>query len=641
MFETIEEYIKAFLKLPPSPMKEYWVKVFHEMSVHTRKRKPDDLLLKTRPHEEGHVLQYRLDNYEAITYGSMNRAFDNLYRLMNAINFNIVADANVLQYIGQNVFDNYTFTMWAQKVTLKRDIEDPNGFLVWMPEGKGSSDSAEKVQPKPYLLYSDKYVYSDNNVYIFCAPETSLYENEGAYHSGKVYWVIGLNSIWKVKQTGPDEAKDYLAEEFYKHNFNGFPVIVLGGDLNADGFHESFFAPYVAFGNQAIRQFSDWQAIQVTSSFPIIEEFATECEIKTRVKRNPENKSNDPEEKYEQRVELKPFHKGPYGIILRPVKTNNDTLDFEGTLPVDIPSRRYITPDIDIAKYAGESWEKLIQKAEEALNLNLTYANQSGVAKEYDNETKYSMINKIGNNFFDNILLNSLKFIDCYLNKKPLDKSNAYINKPTTFNIKTEADLIAEIATLKEKKVPGMILSQATTELARKMFSGSPVAQKMFKVISTYDPLFTYSVEEKDSMLLQNVISKEDYIRSILFDTKLTQINNRIGSDNFVKTSEESLYKTFLSDVQSAMPNATTPLIGADGQPIPPVSQDQEKAQANLRGSVGGVQGILEIQNSVKAGTTSPESGIAILKYIFGFKDDEAKEMLGQVEADPNPQPAA
>ena len=56
-------------------------------------------------------------------------------------------------------------------------------------------------------------------------------------------------------------------------------MIVLGGDFNADGLYESFFAPYLAFGNEAIRQFSDWQAISTTASFPIREEFFTQCDV--------------------------------------------------------------------------------------------------------------------------------------------------------------------------------------------------------------------------------------------------------------------------------------------------------------------------------------------------------------------------
>lgn len=55
-------------------------------------------------------------------------------------------------------------------------------------------------------------------------------------------------------------------------------------------------------------------------------------------------------------------------------------------------------------------------------------------------------------------------------------------------------------------------------------------------------------------------------------------------------------------------------------------------AQAVLKGSVGGVQALLEVQASYAAGTTSYESAIAILELIFGFDNTEADRLLGSPE---------
>ena len=53
------------------------------------------------------------------------------------------------------------------------------------------------------------------------------------------------------------------------------------------------------------------------------------------------------------------------------------------------------------------------------------------------------------------------------------------------------------------------------------------------------------------------------------------------------------------------------------------------ESQAALRGSVGGVQGILEIQQSVSQQLTDYASGVAILVNIFGFDEQTAREVLG------------
>lgn len=54
-----------------------------------------------------------------------------------------------------------------------------------------------------------------------------------------------------------------------------------------------------------------------------------------------------------------------------------------------------------------------------------------------------------------------------------------------------------------------------------------------------------------------------------------------------------------------------------------------KEAQANLRGSVGGVTGVLSIQTSVSQEITDYGSGLTMLKEIFGFTEDVAKRILG------------
>jgi hypothetical protein len=53
------------------------------------------------------------------------------------------------------------------------------------------------------------------------------------------------------------------------------------------------------------------------------------------------------------------------------------------------------------------------------------------------------------------------------------------------------------------------------------------------------------------------------------------------------------------------------------------------ESQATLKGSVGGVQALLQIQQSVGQGLTDVESAIVIISEIFGFSSELARQMLG------------
>lgn len=64
----------------------------------------------------------------------------------------------------------------------------------------------------------------------------------------------------------------------------------------------------------------------------------------------------------------------------------------------------------------------------------------------------------------------------------------------------------------------------------------------------------------------------------------------------------------------------------------PELTDETAKAQAALRGSVGGVQGILGIQQSVSQGLTDFESAITILMEIYGFDRAVSSALLGKPE---------
>lgn len=56
---------------------------------------------------------------------------------------------------------------------------------------------------------------------------------------------------------------------------------------------------------------------------------------------------------------------------------------------------------------------------------------------------------------------------------------------------------------------------------------------------------------------------------------------------------------------------------------------DKVKAQANLKGSVGGVTALLQMQQSVSEGITDLSAAIEIVKEIYGIEEVKARAMLG------------
>lgn len=75
--------------------------------------------------------------------------------------------------------------------------------------------------------------------------------------------------------------------------------------------------------------------------------------------------------------------------------------------------------------------------------------------------------------------------------------------------------------------------------------------------------------------------------------------------------------------------NTVSPITSDDGEELSENERIKIDAQSKLKGTVGGVDGILAIQAGVANGTTSYSAALEILNEIFGFTDVKAKAILG------------
>lgn len=562
--KEVAKYAAKITKLAEYPLKKEFKEAFEEMAVHTRKRKPKELLLDRRPNEPKDVYDYRIKNYEPITYGSMNQAFDNINRILNKTNYSlIVNDEEVKKLIEQKKFKGSTFDQFFQKIYLKRMIEDANGFLLWLPGGKGLEDSGTAVTPYPELMFSFNLIDWTDEYVTFLSDKKSEIQDEKSnaiIKKGNIYYILTKNSFYTYTELTGGQ---YELKEVYSHNLDEFPMIVLGGDFNADGLYESFFAPYLAFGNEAIRQFSDWQAISTTAAFPIREEFYTQCDVQ-EVKKKKGKPNDDDNETYSRTVQVKPISRSPYNVIQR-TAPNQEQIG-EGILAADIPSVRFISPGVEYVQNAQESYTQLLTSAEDALHLNLGKGDLSGYAKELDLQSHEDMIGKIASQLLS-AKQESLRFILGYLKRIPYEETVVKLVKPMTFRPKTEAELTEELTKLKQANAPSMIISAVARELASLRFSGDEVNQKIFEVIATYDPLFIYSIGEKQQMVMSGVATKDDTTKSAYYYSLLLNLSKEKGDANFLEITNDKLKEMFEEKVKPYLIPASS-LVDDNGNPV-------------------------------------------------------------------------
>ena len=361
-----------------------WNHVRETMFVHTRGKNPGEILTSRRPNEDPEIQKYRLDIYEPITKGSINRAIDKLYRIFSSANFSIQVSDELSTYLNTQKFDNQYFYSYIQKYVVRRMIEDPNGWLVWIPTGEGLTNPSVKVDVYPLIIGSNqiRFLGIDEGIISWVAEDekSEVYQNGRGKKEGQIIYTLTPDGYYKHTQIGIKKDNKFVVELIYQHNIGFLPGVVLGGDVTDDDYFESYFSAFVPFGNEAIRQYSDWQGVMTTTCFPYREEVAETCSAPGC--RDGACWNENEQEHYPCRVckgTGRVITRSPFGVFLR--EKNNSILDGGGNNSSE-PMIRFVSPPVDVIEYSGNAWQTLLKKAEDSLHLNPINEAQSGTAKE-------------------------------------------------------------------------------------------------------------------------------------------------------------------------------------------------------------------------------------------------------------------
>jgi hypothetical protein len=101
--------------------------------------------------------------------------------------------------------------------------------------------------------------------------------------------------------------------------------------------------------------------------------------------------------------------------------------------------------------------------------------------------------------------------------------------------------------------------------------------------------------------------------------------------DFWAKTCEFEALKIEAAFLEIGVPiQDADPAEDAQAEEELTVDQATLDAQAQLRGSVGGVQALLSIQTSYSQKLTTYSSAIAMIELVFGYNNDEAVRLLGE-----------
>jgi hypothetical protein len=186
---------------------------------------------------------------------------------------------------------------------------------------------------------------------------------------------------------------------------------------------------------------------------------------------------------------------------------------------------RYEGPPIDSVVVLNNERDKTERSAENALNIQKAVElAQSGRAKEIDRERDYVAIGRIAEDFFNKLaqslrIIQGLRFLDT--------DSEIVVNPPRSFDIKNESGLLAEFLEAMKDTPPNFRYS-AYMDFIKRRLSSDKKAQRVAMLAAEYAPLYLYSTDEREALLLARTISREDAIKAVFVFSALQKL---IGED--------------------------------------------------------------------------------------------------------------
>lgn len=621
-----------------------------EMSVHAWGEKPVDILDRARPREEEAVKQYRIDSWEPITLSKFDKAIYILQKIFNPKLYSIsfppqpggvkLKEEESLEYYTRKMFPQFDDVFnYASEVLLKQMIADPNGVISIVPTNYNLLQT--DFQTPVVVLWNSSQVLDKKDGVYFVLKDANTYQSGN--REGVILHIFTKNSIITYNQIFERDGNGKFVEAArYDHNFNMLPAWHLGGvtDSRTHPYsYKSFFNAALPYWNKAIRFDSDLDGAYVNHLHHQKWELTVECEhrIGNHVCDGGQIYNEDkkihhacPKCKGEGTITVK----SPYDVYKINPNQFKSFGDEKANIPFSAPAG-YVTVPTDIVNILKETVKDNLEQGLSAICMDVVNKigeNQSGVAKDKDRSELYSFMAKVSDYLFDNHIPNIFYFINKYRYEVVLgarvDEYLPKIGKPSSFDILSIQELTEEISKAKENNANSIYLTALETDLISKRFTDEVVKNEALLAMSL-NPFPNVTSDDKGNMLMNGTASKVD----IVISDNINQFIKRAIEEvkNFIDllpSKQREILKGYANEIINSGNTQIGDILTPGFETNTPVDIEAE-AKAKLKGSVGGVQGILAIQQQVSEGVTPYPAGLAILELIYGIGGEEGKRILG------------
>jgi len=614
------------------------VELYEKVKVHSQLDTfPDVLISESAPNETQEEFDYKRATYQPITRPVWKKATTQINRIFNPQNYSITdwgndsgvyADQSAEAYFTKDFPKFNSLMSYFENIVKPAKDEDANAVIA-LDFVDAEIVDTELVEPIFVLYHSPKVIDINSEMALLLMSEKSVVEyGNRKEQSGLIFKLYDHKNIWILKQIGKKLDYKFEAVLYYEHNLGKLPVQMLGGEAKTQDraiWYESLFMDAVPNLNDALIDATNLRVNKVSNVFMERIEWVDECDFDGCVDGYVINDDSEQKSCPSCNGSGKRSMQSPLRVTQ--VQVPNRMNDSE---PLPFDPVTYVKKDSSMIDALRNEVNHNVAVSFSFMGIEISLDKKSGketaTGKLIDREELFSFISKYSNQMF-----NLIKWgIDILGNVRYVDFQSPSVKPPVSFALRSETDLSAELRDSQD--LPDAIRGEMTKELMSVRFANNDKLKMTVDLKQKIDNYYLQSTTDVIAIMATGLLPKWKATLHWSFDTYISQMDDSFWSLTFDQ-QREMLEKMAQDETNSNVMTAQTifdnDIDDIAGDDIPENVDIESEAKARLKGSVGGVQGVLGIQESVAQGITQYSAGLALLQEIYGFDDTTARAILG------------
>lgn len=308
----------------------------------------------------------------------------------------------------------------------------------------------------------------------------------------------------------------------------------------------------------------------------------------------------------------------------------------------------YKGPAIDLVKFQKEfGFEDIRRYAQSAVYNNEVGRRRVKTATEteIDAEAVNDTLKPYSDNWSD--LFEFIYSCIAAINDLYSDSFSVDHQFPEDLQIQTFSEILDDLKKANDTGAPSHVKKALQNKLTRKIYIDKPNEILREETKSRYYPFNGKTESEIQFIIINGKTTKYASTLYSHFDLIFSEVeyDSKLKNTDFYQLDEslqrkliEEKVKQYIDKIDEEAGKDVSSAFGSANLDTP-VDVEAE-AKAKLKGSVGGVQGIIEIVTAISEKKMSIESGVSALQIIYGYDEETAKRLIGNPEPAPITPPA-